>query len=236
MAMAWFVLGSPHCISSLEGGAESLRIDCSDETLSEQLRSRSTRERYSSQDRRMEYSHCSLSGMMSRLLEPITRNAQSTSAGLDPSGIISASQEDSLARICPLPGRVPDWMERAQGYGVRCGESLARYDRDTSSWRTPQCLLFEASTECLETLPSWGSLRHGELSELTKQELPTSESDSGSGERARHIPTPTVMDSSGGHRGGGRRMTTEDNFRGVSLKWLVEERPDKFWAEKEKKE
>ena len=29
--------------------------------------------------------------------------------------------------------------------------------------------------------------------------------------------------------GGGRRITTEDNFRGVSLKWLVEERPDKFW-------
>ena len=28
-------------------------------------------------------------------------------------------------------------------------------------------------------------------------------------------------------------MTTEDNFRGVSLKWLVEERPDKFWPEKE---
>lgn len=33
---------------------------------------------------------------------------------------------------------------------------------------------------------------------------------------------------------GGRRITTEDNFRGVSLKWLVEERPDKFWPEKEK--
>ena len=25
-------------------------------------------------------------------------------------------------------------------------------------------------------------------------------------------------------------MTTEDNFRGVSLKWLVEERPDKYWG------
>ena len=42
---------------------------------------------------------------------------------------------------------------------------------------------------------------------------------------------------SDGLRGGyrkGRSMTTEDNFRGVSLKWLVEERPDKFWPEKEK--
>lgn len=32
--------------------------------------------------------------------------------------------------------------------------------------------------------------------------------------------------------GGGRSITTEDNFRGVSLKWLVEQRPDKMWPRK----
>ena len=36
--------------------------------------------------------------------------------------------------------------------------------------------------------------------------------------------------------GAGRRITTEDNFRGISLAYLVEKRPDKFWPEKEKKE
>ena len=36
------------------------------------------------------------------------------------------------------------------------------------------------------------------------------------------------MDAGGGY-GNGRRITTENNFRGVSLKWLVEKRPDKFW-------
>ena len=30
-------------------------------------------------------------------------------------------------------------------------------------------------------------------------------------------------------------MTTEDNFRGVSLKWLVEQRPDKFWPDEGEK-
>ena len=226
--MAWFVLGLPPCISSRGEAEESLRIDCSDATLSARLNSRDTRGKSSSQGRRMEYSHCSLSGMMSRLSEPITRTLRRISKDSDPSESISASQEDSLVRICQSQGREPDWTERAQGYGVRCGESLARYDRDTSSWRTPQCLLFEDSTECLETLPSWGSLADGELSELMKQELPTEESASGSGERRRHIPTPTVTDATS-LGGGGRKITSEDNFRGVSLKWLVEKRPDKYW-------
>ena len=189
------------------GEAESLRIDCSDATLSARLNSRDTRGKSSSHGRRMEYSHCSLSGMMSRLSEPITRTLRRISKASDQSESTSALQEDSLVRICQSQGREPDWTERAQGYGVRCGESLARYDRDTSSWRTPQCLLFEDSTECLETLPSWGSLADGELSELMKQELPTEESASGSGERRRHIPTPTATDATS--LGGGWK---EDNL------------------------
>ena len=227
--MSWFVLASPHFISSQEGGVEFLQIDCSDETLSEQLKSRSIREKYSSLDRQMAYSHCSLSGMMSRLLEPIIRIRKTISKVSEASGNISALQEDFHAKGCPSPEKEPDWKTRARAYGVRCGESLAKWDRDTSSWRTPQCLLFEDSTECLETLPNWGSLADGELSELTIQERHTEESASGSGERTRHIPTPTVMDAGGGY-GNGRRITTEDNFRGVSLKWLVEKRPDKYWS------
>ena len=151
--------------------------------------------------------------------------------GSEASEDISASQEDSPARISPLRGKEPDWKERAQGYGARCGGLLARWNPDSSSWRTAQCLLFEDSTECLETLPKWGSLADGELSELTILEHPTEGRGSGSGEnrRKRHIPTPTVTDAGG--YGSGRRITTEDNFRGVSLKWLVEQRPDKFWPD-----
>lgn len=200
--MAWFVLGSPACISSQEGGAESLRIDCSDETLSERLRSKDTLGRSSSRVRRMEYSHCSLSGMMSRLSGPITRIRQRISMDSDPSGTPSASQEDSHAKTYPSPGREPDWMARAQGFGARCEGSSARWDPDTCSWRTAQCLLFEDSTESLETLPTSGIVSHGRLSELTMQGPPTEGSGSGSGARARHIPTPCATDAANGYRGG----------------------------------
>ena len=226
--MAWFVLGLPPCTSSPEGEAESLRIDCSDATLSARLNSRDTRGKSSSHGRRMEYSHCSLSGMMSRLSEPITRTLRRISKDLGQSADISASQEDSPVRISPSQERVPDWKARALGYGARCEGSSAKWDRDTSSWRTPQCLLFEDSTESLETLPTSGIVSHGQLSELTIQALPTEENASGSGERRRHIPTPTVTDATSLGEGG-RKITSEDNFRGVSLKRLVEKRPDKYW-------
>ena len=190
--MAWFVLKSQPCISSPEEEAEYLQIDCSDATLSAQLNSKSTREKYSSHDRRMVYSHSSLSGMMSRLLEPITRIQENTSKDSEASETGSASQEDSHAKMSPLQGKEPDWMVRSRAYGVKCTESLAKYDRDSSSWRTPQCLLFEDSTESLETLPNWGSLVDGELSELTMQVPRTGESASGSGVR---WATPVAMDS-----------------------------------------
>ena len=177
--MAWFVLNYQHCTFLPEGGAESLQIDCSDATLSEQLRLKSTREKYSSQDRRMEYSHCSLSGMMSRLLEPIIRTREAISKDSGALRTISVLQEASPVRISQSQEREQDWKARVQAYGVRCGELLAKWDRNTSSWRTPQCLLFEDSTECLETLPNWGMTHDGELSELTMQVLHTTESDSG---------------------------------------------------------
>lgn len=55
--------------------------------------------------------------------------------------------------------------------GLDCGEkwpeSLAKYDRNTSLWRTRQCLLFEDSEESLEIFPSWGIAQGGELWAVT---------------------------------------------------------------------
>ena len=50
----------------------------------------------------------------------------------------------------------------------------------------------------------------------------------GLGRKGRHIPTPTVMDA---HdlASKGRKVTTDENYRGVSLSFLVEKQPDKFW-------
>ena len=63
---------------SQEQGEGYLEIFCSDPILLEQLNLKSIKERFCSQDRRMVYCHSSLSGMMSELLEPITRNAENT--------------------------------------------------------------------------------------------------------------------------------------------------------------
>jgi hypothetical protein len=53
------------------------------------------------------------------------------------------------------------------GAGRKWPASLAKYDRDSRSWRTAQCLLFEDLGESLETFPNWGIMRGGECWEQT---------------------------------------------------------------------
>jgi hypothetical protein len=66
---------------------------------------------------------------------------------------------------------------------ARCGgtwlESLAKYDQNSRSWRTAQCLLFEDLGESLETFPNWGIMRGGECWERTMLALPTAGRESG---------------------------------------------------------
>ena len=50
---------------------------------------------------------------------------------------------------------------------AECGEKwhgwLAKYDHNTSSWKTPQCSLLEEELESLATLPKWGMTVNGLL-------------------------------------------------------------------------
>jgi len=79
---------------------------------------------------------------------------------------------------------------------VECGDkwraSFAKYDRDTSSWKTPQCSLLGDSEQSLETWPKWGLMRDGECWEQTTLAPHTKEKESGS------LPTPMVSDYKGG--------------------------------------
>jgi hypothetical protein len=84
--------------------------------------------------------------------------------------------------------KAPELKERAADCGETWSASLAKWDRATSSWKTRQCLLFEDSTESLETLPSWGSMRAGELLALEPLELFTEEAEFGL------LATPTARD------------------------------------------
>lgn len=76
-------------------------------------------------------------------------------------GALMSSVEDSLAKTLVLPEKEQESTENAPACGITWPESLAKFDPDTFSWRTRQCLLFEDSGECLETWPQWGMMRNG---------------------------------------------------------------------------
>ena len=56
------------------------------------------------------------------------------------------------------------------GFGMKCLGLLARYDRDSCSWKTPRASLLGDSIEFSETWPAWGLMRGGELLALQTPE------------------------------------------------------------------
>jgi hypothetical protein len=69
----------------------------------------------------------------------------------------------SLAKTSVVQERERDSTESEADCGVKWPESLAKYDPDSRSWKTHQCLLFEESTESLGTFAKWGMTLGGEL-------------------------------------------------------------------------
>ena len=67
--------------------------------------------------------------------------------------------------------------------------SFAKYDPDTSSWRTHQCSLLGGFIEFSETWPRWGSMRNGECWERVTLARLTEGIESGS---LRQMTTPTA--------------------------------------------
>ena len=115
----------------------------------------------------------SQSGMMSPHLTELRGEEKSMS-----------SVGDSLAKTSQQQAREPGSQENEADSGERCPESLAKYDLNTHSWRTHQCLLFEDLTECLAIFPRWGMMHDGELWELPMSAHLTEENESG------YWPTP----------------------------------------------
>lgn len=77
-----------------------------------------------------------------------------------------ASMRDSLARTLALPGikRALD-MRHDPAYIEKSSVLLASFDRDTCSLKTCQQSLVTDSEPYSQTLPRWGSLRSGDVSE-----------------------------------------------------------------------
>jgi hypothetical protein len=87
---------------------------------------------------------------------------------------------DFPVRTFPLPERGKECAaEKNPDYGSRWLELLAKYDRNTCSWKTLHSLPLEDSTSLLETLPKWGMTRNGELLEQTMPDFPTIEKECG---------------------------------------------------------
>lgn len=99
------------------------------------------------------------------------------------------SQAGSPARTSAQPAKV----QESTAQGLECGStwpgSFARYDRDSSSWKTPQCSLLEGLDVFSETWPRWGMMRNGACWELTTLAGLTNGNGFGS------WPTPTKSDA-----------------------------------------
>ncbi len=113
-------------------------------------------------------------------LEPLTANRGVAACKL--------SVADSHAQTLAAPAAEPELKANTPGFGPTWRGSLARWSPSLRSWRTHQALLFEGSTECLATLPTWGLMRDGELWELPTPDFPTTENAHGS------WPTPKARD------------------------------------------
>jgi hypothetical protein len=71
------------------------------------------------------------------------------------------------------------WRESEADYFSRSSGLLARYDPDSSSWRTSQLLLFEEQSELLENFASCGMTVDGEFFPLVMWERTTDGKDGG---------------------------------------------------------
>ena len=85
----------------------------------------------------------------------------------------------------------PERAQESTESGAECGRTwrvlFARWDRATSSWRTPQCSLLEGLDEFSETWPRWGMMRDGACSAQLMPAHLTGETESG---LLGHWPTP----------------------------------------------
>jgi hypothetical protein len=73
-------------------------------------------------------------------------------------------------------------------FGHTYGTPLARYDRDSQSWRTSEDTSLWDLPTSLGTLPTWGMTQGGDLFELPTPERPTSAHECSS------LPTPQARD------------------------------------------
>lgn len=115
----------------------------------------------------------------------------------------------SPARTSASPAKGPVLLASEADYGSSSLESLATFDRTSSSWRTSQLCLVEGTAKFSETWPRSGMTRNGTAYRLPPLVRLTAEIGSGS-----LLPTPTAGDCKAS---GSRNTAGSKAHPGVSL-------------------
>ena len=138
-----------------------------------------TQQAYCASDKMKEFSRLSRFGMT---FKPLTEDRGEE--------LLTLYLEGFHAKTSAQQERAQDLTESDQECGITWRGWLAKYDPDTSLWKTPQCSLLGEEQESLEILPKWGMTVNGLLWEQPMLEPITRGKESGS--KPRHsLPTPT---------------------------------------------
>jgi hypothetical protein len=141
-----------------------------------------TAEKSYSKDSETESCQSSLSGTMCK---PLTDT-------LGEEKLIS-SAVDSHAKTYPQQVKVQELKDQEAVCGNTWRESSVKFDLNTLSWKTHQCLWEEDLAPSSLTLPKWGMMRSGVLLERIMSPLLIDETESGF-----LLPTPTCADATMG--------------------------------------
>ena len=182
-----------------EQGEESSEACCSGGAPLQPLRSKTTHGEFYSNGKLTESYIDSLSGTTLPHSTDIPGAEKSMSSAVD-----------SPVRTSAAPGNVQALLDLEAAYGERWHASLAKFDHDSSSWKTHQCSLLGDWEPFSETWPRWGMMQNGECSERAMPEHPTSEIESGS------WPTPTVC---GNYNRKGASATSGDGLATAVKMW-----------------
>jgi len=153
--MAWTISNAmmkayENSLCSQELVAESSEVTCSDGVPSALSNTTPMPDQFYWPDKTTEHSRLSRFGMT---CEPLTE-----SHGED---LLTWFRGDFPARTLAQQEKARVLMESEADSGAKWQGSFAKFDRDTSLWKTAQCSLLGDLELYLETWPRWGSMRNG---------------------------------------------------------------------------
>ena len=162
----------------------------------------STPQAYCAPDKMTGFSRLSRFGMM---FKPLTDDLGEA--------LLMSYLEDFRAKTSQLQEKELGSKESEAQCGEKWRGSFTKYDPDSCSWKTHQCLLLGDLEEFSETWPKWGLMRDGECWEQTPLDFPIIENEFGC-----WLPTMTVSMQNGCSS---KRYKGSQEYRGsMPMEWI----------------